>query len=143
MADIYHYFPISASIDKVFEAISTPKGLDKWWTKKSTGKVEVDEIYHLHFEPDYDWTAIVSKCIANQAFEWTIQTSDEDWKGSMVGFRLTYKDNVTQVQFYHRGWKEDNEHFRISNFCWAMYLRVLKRNLEFGEFVPYADRLNV
>lgn len=35
MADIFYYFPINTSIDKVFEAISTPKGLDKWWTKTS------------------------------------------------------------------------------------------------------------
>ncbi len=143
MADIFHYFPINASIEKVFEAISTPNGLDKWWTKTSKGKVALGETFHFHFEPDYHWTAVVSKCIPDIAFEWTIQTSDEDWEGSKVGFRLTDKHGTTEVQFYHTGWKEENEHFRISNYCWAMYLRILKRNLEFGEFVPYADRLNV
>jgi uncharacterized protein YndB with AHSA1/START domain len=144
MADIFHYFPINASIDKVFDAVSTPNGLDKWWSKTTLGKGEVGETFHLHFEPDYNWTAIVSKCIPDKEFELTIQTSDEDWKGSKVGFRLTdKKNNVTEVQFYHTGWQEDNEHFRISNFCWAMYLRILKRNLEFGEFVQYADRLSV
>ena len=143
MADIFHYFPINAPIDKVFDTISTPIGLDKWWTKTSKGKVEIGETFHFHFEPDYNWTAIVSKCIPEKEFEWTMQNSDEDWKGSKVGFRLTDKNNVTEVQFYHIGWKEDNEHLRISNFCWAMYLRILKRNLEYGEFVQYADRLNV
>ncbi|MBK8405323.1 MAG: SRPBCC domain-containing protein [Saprospiraceae bacterium] len=78
-----------------------------------------------------------------QEFELTMQTSDQDWDGSKVGFRLTDKNNVTEIQFYHTGWKEANEHYRISNYCWAMYLRLLKRCLEFGEFVPYADRLNV
>lgn len=143
MADLFHYFPINASIEKVFETISTPDGLDKWWTKTSNGKAAMGETFHFHFEPDYHWTAVVSKCIPDTAFEWTIQTSDEDWEGSKVGFRLTGKHNTTDVQFYHTGWKEENEHFRISNFCWAMYLRILKRYLEFGEFVPYADRLNV
>ena len=143
MADIFHYFPINASVDRVFETISTPDGLDKWWAKKTSGKVVVGETFHFFFEPDYNWTAVVSKCIPNQEFELTMENSDEDWKGSKVGFRLTDKNNVTEVHFYHTGWKEDNEHLRISNFCWAMYLRILKRNLEFGEFVKYADRLNV
>lgn len=143
MADIFHYFPINTSVDRVFEAISTPDGLDKWWAKKTLGKVAVGETFRLFFEPDYNWTGIVSKCLLNQEFELTMQDSDDDWKGSKVGFRLTDKHPLTEVQFYHTGWKEDNEHFRISNYCWAMYLRILKRYLEFGEFVPYVHRLNV
>lgn len=127
----------------MFEIISTPSGLDKWWTTKSSGKTALGEIFHFFFEPNYNWTAVVSKCVPNKEFELTMQASDEDWEGSKVGFRLTDKNNLTEVQFYHTGWKADNEHYRISNFCWAMYLRILKRNLEFGEFVPYADRLNV
>ena len=35
MADIIHYFPISAPRSQVFAAISTPEGLDTWWTKRS------------------------------------------------------------------------------------------------------------
>lgn len=143
MANIFHNFPICSSIDKVFDAISTPNGLDKWWTKTSLGRVAIGETFHFQFDPGYNWTAVVSKCIPNKEFELTIQNSDDDWKDSRVGFRLTKKQNITEVQFYHTDWKEENEHFRISNFCWAMYLRILKRYLEFGEFVQYADRLNV
>ena len=49
----------------------------------------------------------------------------------------------TQVRFYHAGWNSVTEHFRISTYCWAMYLRILRRNLEFGEQVPYSERLSV
>jgi hypothetical protein len=45
--------------------------------------------------------------------------------------------------FRHTGWAEPNEHFRISNHCWAMYLRILRRYLEYGEIVPYEQRLDV
>ena len=41
------------------------------------------------------------------------------------------------------GWPTPHEHCRISSFCWAMYLRILKRHLEFGENVPYVQRLDV
>lgn len=143
MADIFHYFPVNAPIEKVFEIISTPTGLDKWWTTNSSGKSAIGEIFKFHFEPDYNWTAIVSKYIPDKEFELTMQISDNDWQTSKVGFHLIDKNNSTEVQFYHTGWNSDNEHYRISNFCWAMYLRILKRSLEFGEFVPYADRLNV
>jgi hypothetical protein len=56
---------------------------------------------------------------------------------------LTPTKEGTQVRFAHTGWPEANEHYRISCYCWAMYLRVLKRHLEFGERVPYEKRLEV
>ncbi len=80
MADIFHHFTINSSIEKVFVGISTPNGLDKWWTKYSTGNPGLDEKY---------------------------------------------------------------EHYKISCYCWAMYLRVIKRFIEYGEEVPYEKRLIV
>lgn len=143
MPDIFHYFPINATREKVYSAIATPQGIDNWWAKESSGIPELGQTYNLFFEPEYYWTAIVSINLPNEAFELTMQNSDSDWEGSKVGFRLLERDERTEVQFYHTGWKADNEHFRISNYCWAMYLRILKRYLEFGELIAYSDRLEV
>jgi len=38
MPDIFHDFPIKVSPDRVFETINTPRGLDAWWTMKSSGR---------------------------------------------------------------------------------------------------------
>ena len=35
-----------------------------------------------------------------------------------------------------------NEHWRISCYCWAMYLRLIRRYLEYGETIPYESRLD-
>ncbi|HPG07938.1 MAG: SRPBCC domain-containing protein [Lewinellaceae bacterium] len=142
MAGIYHNFPIHAFINSVFETITTPKGLDLWWTKSSAGKSGAGELFQFDFGPDYQWTAILSEYIPHEAVEWTLQEADQDWAGTKVGFHLKQNNQVTDVQFYHVGWKSENEHFRISNYCWAMYLRILKRYLEFDEYVPYEERLN-
>jgi hypothetical protein len=69
--------------------------------------------------------------------------ADADWLDTTVEFRLSWRDAQTWVEFAHVGWPAMNEHYRISNFCWAMYLRVLRRSLEYGEVVAYADRLQV
>jgi uncharacterized protein YndB with AHSA1/START domain len=143
MVDIFHYFPINASPEKVFECISTPKGIDTWWSEEAKGKVGLREVYELFFGEDYHWAGIVSKYTPSTEFELTMTKSDDDWAGSKLGFRLIDKDRFTQVEFYHIGWKEDNEHYRISNYCWAMYLRLLKRYIEHNEQVPYEQRLDV
>ncbi len=50
---------------------------------------------------------------------------------------------MTQVRFSHSGWADANDHYHTSCFCWAMYLRILKRYVEHGELVPYEKRLEV
>ena len=69
--------------------------------------------------------------------------ADDDWKGTRVGFHLAAIEGGTQVRFHHTGWPRLNEHYRISCYCWAMYLRILKRYVEHGEAVPYDQRLDV
>ena len=143
MADIFHQFPINAPREKVFEAVSTPAALDAWWTKGSSGKAVEGEGYTLDFGPEYDWSAVVSRCVPHTEFELKITSSEEDWQGTRVGFRLDDNKGGTLVRFHHTDWPELSEHYRISCFCWAMYLRLLKRYVEFGEVVPYEDRLDV
>lgn len=143
MADIYHDFPIQAPPERVYEAVSTPGGLDAWWTKRSAGTPSAGAEYELWFGPEYDWRARVTKAVAPAEFELQLTKADPDWLGSRVGFHLERAAGATQVRFYHTGWPTPNEHWRISCFCWAMYLRILRRHLEHGETVPYEQRLDV
>jgi len=143
MPDIFHDFPIRASAPDVFRAVSTPEGLDTWWTKRSSGRPSLGSQYELGFGPQFDWRASVSLCTPDAEFELQIVTADQDWLGTRVGFALTEKDGTTQVRFHHTGWPRENDHYRISCYCWAMYLRLLKRYVEAGEVVPYEKRLDV
>lgn len=143
MADIYHDFPINASAERVFDAITSPPLLDSWWTARSAGEPAEGSIYTLWFGPEYDWRALVRTSIPGVEFEWEITDSDSDWRSTRMTFHLKEESGVTRVRFRHTGWPEENEHYRVSCFCWAMYLRLLKRLVEKGEVVPYDERLEV
>jgi uncharacterized protein YndB with AHSA1/START domain len=144
MPDILQDFPIKAPRDQVFRAVSTPAGLDAWWTGRAAGEPVVGATYELGFGPEYDWRADLTRCASGREFELSLTTADADWTGTRVGFRLEDKgDAATWVAFSHTGWPDANEHYRVSCHCWAMYLRLLRRYLERGEVVPYADRLDV
>lgn len=142
MADIYHDFPIKAPPERVYDAVSTPRGLDAWWTKRSSGRAVEGEEFVLWFGPDHDWRARGSRASAPAEFELEIVKADQDWLGTRVGFGLEAQGDRTHVRFQHIGWPAPNEHWRISCFCWAMYLRILRRALEYGEAVPYEGRLD-
>jgi uncharacterized protein YndB with AHSA1/START domain len=143
MADILHDFPVFAPAARVFETVSTPAGLDRWWTITSSGAPEVGAEYALDFGPEYQWRARVSACEPNRLFELQLTRAMDDWLGTRVRFDLTETNGATQVRFAHLGWPDSTEHYRVSSFCWAMYLRLMKRNVEQGEVVPYEQRLDV
>ena len=143
MADIFHDLPIDAPVSRVYDAISTPAGLDAWWTKRSAGTPREGAEYELGFGPDYDWRATVTRAVAGSEFELGLTRADADWLGTRVGFTLEPRKAGTWLRFRHSGWPDVNEHYRISCNCWALYLRVLRRYLQHGETVPYEFRLDV
>jgi hypothetical protein len=84
----------------------------------------------------------VSRWVLDAEFELELVEADDDWTGTRLGFTLEESGGVTQVRFHHMGWPESNEHYRVSCYCWAMYLRLLRRYVEQGEVVEYEVRLD-
>lgn len=142
MANILHEFVIKATPPRIFVAMTTPAGLDQWWTHYSSGEPQPGSTYALGFGPEYDWEARVTRCVKDQEFELELVEASDDWIGTRVGFRLAPLGDHTQVSFWHSGWKDETHHFGRSAFCWAMYLRLLRRYVERGEAVPYEERLD-
>ena len=143
MPDILLSFPILRDVLTVFDAMTAPAGLDRWWTLDSDGTATRGARYRFGFGPSCQWTGEVTHCQAPRAFEWTMRDADSDWAGTRVGFTLKDISDGTLVEFYHRDWPMENEHLRGSAYCWASYLRILRRHLEYGEDVPYAQRDSV
>ncbi len=143
MADILYDFQILAPPEKVFEAITSSEGVSAWWSKTTTGNPEEGAVYELDFGPEYQWKARVTKCHVATTFEWEMTECNDEWRETRIGFILDGNETATKIRFHHTGWPEQNAHYRVSSYCWAMYLRILKRYVEFDEFVPYEDRLSV
>lgn len=143
MEDIAFQLSINAEISEVFDCVSRPDCLNQWWTRDCQGIPALDETYTLDFGPGYIWKGKVTIYEPPERFELSIVDAHEDWLSSIVSMDLFSKEGSTSVKFTHKGWKERNEHFNISSYCWPMYFRILKRYLEYGETVPYEQRLEV
>lgn len=137
MADILHDFWIKATPERVFELCATARGLEAWWTRRAAGEPRLGAEYQFYFSEDYDWRGVVMVCEPGRAIEWELRTADADWVGTRVGFALAAEGEGTRVAFHHAGWREPSQHFRVSSYCWATYLRLMKRHVEHGETVAY------
>ena len=142
MPNIVQDLPIKVPPARVFAAISTPSGLNTWWTKTCAGTPAVGSTYDLGFGQQFQWQAKVTQCKSPVQFALEVTRADADWTGTVLTFALSQMPGGTQLRFSHHGWPALNDHYRVSCHCWALYLRLLRRNLEFGETVPYEARLD-
>ncbi|MES2811101.1 MAG: SRPBCC domain-containing protein [Bacteroidota bacterium] len=141
MHTIYHDFSINNSINNVFDTVSTPYGLDNWWTNRSSGKQEIGSVFNLYFTDEYNWFAEISILKHNTQVEFKMTKSMEEWLPTSFGFILKEeKPGVTTVQFYHKDWAEISKEFRVASFCWADLLRQMKQYLEKGIITPFNER---
>lgn len=143
MAEILHSLQIDAPTESVFRSVSTPEGLNTWWTLTSSGRPALGERYEFGFGPQYHWLGTVTRFEEHKRIAWIMSKADDDWSGTEVGLELFPQQRGVRVEFHHTGWRAANLHFRISSFCWAEYLRLMRRNLEHGELVPYDLRVSV
>lgn len=124
MADIVQELRVKATPAQVFRTMATPQGLAQWWTKASSGEPRQGAEYTLTFGPEYDWKGKVARYVPDSAFEIEITRAHPDWMGTRVGSELRPEGkDGTRVRFYHTGWPAENAHWRVSCYCWAMYLR--------------------
>ncbi len=140
MADILHQFRIEASSQEVFDAFSTAKRLNDWWTARAVGEPRLGNVYTFWFGPEYDWRAKVIHLVPGKEITWTMTQAMDDWMNTQVGIRLTPEGKSTIVDFFHTGWREPNDHYRISSFCWGTLLTGLKNYVEKGIIVPFEKR---
>lgn len=137
---IFHNLIIQTTPDKVFKAVSSPKHLNNWWTKKCTAEQKLGGVYNLYFTDKYNWFGEVVVFEPNTSFSIKMTNADEDWDATSFGFDLEAQENRTLVKFAHTGWQYRNNHFRKTSFCWAMLLNGLKDYLEKGTIVPFNER---
>jgi uncharacterized protein YndB with AHSA1/START domain len=144
VADIVHELTVRSAPARVFHSMATPQGLSQWWTQSCSGRPQEGAEYLLGFGPDYQWRGVVRRYAPDAEFELEITAAHPDWMNTRVGCELAPQGREsTRVRFYHTGWPAENEHWRVSCYCWAMYLRIMRRFLEHGEVVPYERRLDV
>lgn len=137
---IHHDLFISATAKEIFDAVSLPEHLNKWWTLNCSGKPEFEAKYNFYFAPEYDWYGKVMVCEEKKSFHIKMTKSDSDWDPTSFGFDLEEVEGGIRLKFWHIGWPECNHHFRRSSFCWALLLNGLKNYIEKGVIIPFEER---
>src|SRR5687767_13509218 len=100
MADILHKIEIEAPTSKVYDALSTERGLASWWTRDALATPEVGSVAEFFGILKMKVTTLEQ----DKKVEWRCLEGPPDWVGTDLVFRLEATNEGTSVRFAHRGW---------------------------------------
>ena len=140
MPDILHRIGINAKPQQVFAALSTLDGLREWWTTEAKGKASKGGTIDFGF-----CRMKVVAASPGSLVHWRCASGPDEWIGTEVSFRLSWKDAQTFVLFTHAGWKEPVEFMHHCSTKWATFLLSLRELVETGAGrpAPYDLKIHV
>jgi uncharacterized protein YndB with AHSA1/START domain len=143
MADIIHRVGIAGSVGDVYTALTTDKGLSRWWTTDTSGAGGVGSIIKFRFEgegPDF----VVAELQPDSLVRWRHSGKmPGDWIGTEVSFRLKSEERQTYVRFAHSNWKKPSDFMAHCSMKWAIFLLSLKEAIETGKGKPFPNDVRI
>lgn len=165
MPDIFHQLIIGAPAHKVYEALTTQKGVSSWWTPDATLIPEVGSIARFPFGASYFKEMRVTKLVPTTLVEWNCIQGDPEWIGTSIIFRLQQgtkeamlnshpeitgqmqqqndSNDITLLSFNHNNWRDYTPMFGECSYTWAMFLSSLKLLCEKGQGRPWPNQHRV
>jgi uncharacterized protein YndB with AHSA1/START domain len=148
MINIIHRIGINASLEKVYEALSTIQGLAHWWTENVEGNEQIGGAINFIFKEKNG--EIKGKMVMevltlepSKKVRWHCKEGPDEWVGTEITFHLSREDNQTILIFGHRNWREAVEFTAHCSMKWAVFLLSLREYIETGMGNPSPNDLKI
>ena len=137
--DIVHSVDIKTTADRLYEAITTRKGLAGWWTPQVKAEPMIGAINEFHFEG----TTLrfrVNELEPARHIAWSSVQVPSHWEETQVQFDIIPGDDTVNLRFSHTGFASTGGSFGVTSYSWAQYMCSIKLLLETGEGEPFGSR---
>ena len=136
---LMHSVSIDADADKIYEALSTSKGLASFWTADSHAEPKAGSIAKFGFHgPMLEMK--VDTLEPRKKVVWSTQGGFPGWDGTTVTWDIKPATNGShEVVFNHEGWPADLPPADLAsvNYTWGRVVGRLKKYAETGKPAPY------
>jgi len=127
MADMYHEIQINASPTKVYEAITTQKGLRGWWTGDSVAEPKVGSVAEFGFSKRATlFRMCIAELIPEKRVIWECLGDFDEWIGTKLIWEIMADDDATKLRFTHGNWRSTDSWFATCNTTWGALMYRLK-----------------
>lgn len=132
---------------KLYEAITTKKGLTSWWSQEVEIFLHIGGIATFRFGKDAHAVMKIAKLVPNKEVVWkcveqhfAVKGTDktDEWVGTTIRFSIVDSgDGKSKLLFTHEGLIEELLCYEDCKKGWNTYLNSLKDYLEKGKGKPY------
>lgn len=139
---------LATPAEKVYEALTTQRGIEEWWTATSEVGTAVGELISIRFGPTFK-TMRIEVLRPNTEVRWHVTdaqlvapglTRTNEWIGTTIAFQLTPQpDYATRLTLEHIGLTPEVECYELCSQGWRQFLASLKRYVETGKGTPYVE----
>lgn len=161
MPNIHHALIIGATAEKIYNAISSEKGLSGWWTPDVSVKGEPGSILRFPFGPAYFKEMKIVELRPFKRVRWNCIKGADEWIGTNISFQIISGDksnllnSYPEIQgqldqqiseqrslliFHHNDWREYTLMFAECNYTWGQFLKSLKLLCETGTGRPWPNQ---
>jgi uncharacterized protein YndB with AHSA1/START domain len=134
-----HMVAIEADGDKIYEALSTAKGLASFWTVDSHAEPREGSTAKFGFHgPVLEMK--VAKLEPGKLVRWDTAGGFDQWKGTSVTWEIKpHEHGGHEVWFSHDGWPRELPARELAsvNYTWGRIVGRLKKYAETGKPDPY------
>jgi uncharacterized protein YndB with AHSA1/START domain len=137
-----HAVEVEASEEKIYEALTTSKGLASFWTPQAEAEPTVGSVAVFRFAgAPVDLKMRIDGLEPGKRVAWSCQGDFPHWQGTTVTWELTpavQGEGIT-VLFRHEGWGRDYPEMDYAhvNFVWGQVVGRLKAYSETGTAQPF------
>jgi uncharacterized protein YndB with AHSA1/START domain len=142
---ILHEVGIKASPDAVYQALTQPKELAKWWTSDTRGNgSKVGGVLEFRFG-DFCQKFEVMELKPGKFVRWkaTQKETMDEWAGTEITYSLETDENQCWVRFRHSNWPSEEGMLAHCSTKWAVFMVSLKELLEKGKGRPAPDDVEI
>ncbi len=140
MANIEHIQYVNAPPSKVYDVLTTARGLAEVWTQDLEFSAQIDAVNEFRFGDERPTKMKVVELDPINRMTWQCIDSDPEWIGTNVSFELEQRGGKTAVTLRHTDWREVTDFYRFCNYNWAIFLLSLKQYCEEGAGIHYQAR---
>jgi uncharacterized protein YndB with AHSA1/START domain len=143
MVDILHKVGIkSLSLNDVYQALTTLKGLSAWWTSDTQGEGHAGGVLLFRFgSGGFDMRVL--ELDPDRRVLWQVVDGPREWIGTKIDWELRQEGDWTIILFKHQGWKEPVEFMHHCSTKWGVFLLSLKSLLETGKGTPWPNEIKL
>lgn len=148
MVDIIHRIGIKSPAARVYDALTSVKGLSNWWTEEVEGDGKVGGKIEFRFRTpsgELKGTMVMQVLTlkASKEVRWRCVDGPAEWIGTDITFELSEQDDQTILLFGHRNWREAVEFTSHCSMKWAVFMLSLREYVETGEGKPQPRDLKI